>query len=157
MKRLSNFLFVSLLLIFTVSILGCSDGKLKTEPVRGTVTLDGEPLADAAVSFVPKNPGEGAAGFGRTNEKGVYLLQTIAGNPDAGTLPGEYIVTISKYQSVPTGRKIMDSSTREWVDEVQSVLLFPGMATYANSETTPFSATVVKGRNRFDFELKSTE
>jgi len=145
-------------ILFLSTLTGCSDGKLKTEPVRGVVTLDGKPLAEAAVSFVPKNDGEGAPGFGRTNEKGEYILQTMAGNPNAGTLPGEYIVTISKYKSVPTGRKIMDTSTRELVNEVESVMLFPRMKkVYASIGETPFSARVVKGRNRFDFGLRSEE
>ena len=141
---------------FLTAIVGCGDGRLRTEPVRGIVTLDGMPLEDASVTFTPKNEGEGASGFGRTNEKGEYLLQTMAGNPNAGTLPGEYIVTVSKFRAIPTGRKIMDSDTREQVDEVESVILFPRMgAVYANQEATPFRATVVRGRNKFDFALSS--
>ena len=138
-----------------MNTMGCSDGRLKTEPVSGVVTLDGVPLDDAAVSFAPKEFGQGAAGFARTNERGEYRLQTMAGRPDAGTLPGEYIVTISKYKSIPTGRRIIDSDTREEVNEMTSILIFPEMKVYTDAATTPFSATVVKGRNRFDFDVKT--
>jgi len=119
--------------------------------------LDGEPLADAIVNFGLKVPGQGAIGFARTNEKGEYRLQTMSGRPDAGTLPGEYVVTIAKYKDVPTGRKTTDNNTGAIVDEMTSVLLFPGMTIYANADTTPFSATVVKGKNQFDFDIKSSE
>jgi len=155
---MKHFTYTSFALLFftaAISMVGCGDGKLKTEPVRGIVTLDGEPLDDASVSFTPKNPGEGIASFGRTNAKGEYLLQTLAGRVDAGTLPGEYIVTISKHKSIPTGRMTQEAGSGNLVEEMESVLIFPGMAKYANSHTTPFSATVVKGKNQFDFELQS--
>jgi len=159
MKTIPNLWLVVLFLSIAVNMSGCSDGRLKTEPVTGVITLDGEPLEGAAVNFSPKEPGQGAIGFARTNEKGEYRLQTMLGNPDAGTLPGEYAVTISKYILVPTGAKVRNQCpfTGEVSvdDEMTSALLFPGMRTYASAETTPFSATVVKGRNRFDFELKS--
>ncbi|MCL2004828.1 MAG: carboxypeptidase-like regulatory domain-containing protein [Planctomycetaceae bacterium] len=142
-------------IFFLAAIVGCGDGRLKTEPVRGIVTLDGQPLEGASVTFGPKNDGEGAPGFGRTNERGEYLLQTMAGNPDAGTLPGEYTVTISKHRSIPTGRMVEEPGSGEMIPEMESILIFPGMSRYANASTTPFSATVVRGRNQFDFELTS--
>ena len=155
MKRFSRILFVPLFLVFAVNIIGCSDGRLKTEPVSGVITLDGAPLDGATVSFAPKVSGQGAVGFGRTNEKGRYVLQTMSGHPDAGTLPGEYAVTVKKYKLVPTGRMVHDSETGEMVAEMDSVFIFPEMAVYADAAKTPFSATVVKGQNRFDFDVKS--
>ena len=136
-------------------MLGCSDGKLRTEPVKGIVTLDGEPLEGATVSFTPKNSGEGIASFGLTDAKGEYRLQTLAGRVDAGTLPGEYTVTVSKFKAVPTGRKIRDGNTGEMIDEMEGIIFFPGMTKYADTKTTPFAVTVVKGQNHFDFDLKS--
>ena len=155
MKRFTNILIASLFTVVLVNVSGCSDGRLNTEPVSGVITLDGVPLAEAMVNFRLKVPGEGAAGFARTNERGEYRLQTMAGRPDAGTLPGEYAVTVVKYKLVPTGRMITDNDTGERVEELENVFIFPGMAVYADVETTPFSATVVRGRNRFDFDLSS--
>ena len=151
MKRFP-IIFVLLSLLVVLNMSGCSDGRLKTEPVSGVITLDGAPLADATVSFHPKESGAGAAGFARTNEKGEYLLQTIQGNPDAGTLPGEYSVTIAKYIGIPTGRKLTNDYG-EVSDELNNVLVFPEI--YVHPNKTPFSATVVKGKNRFDFDVKS--
>jgi len=157
MKRILNALLALLFLVTAVNILGCSDGKLRTEPVRGIVTLDGEPLEGATVSFTPKNPDEGIASFGLTNAQGEYLLQTLAGRVDAGTLPGEYTVTISKFKAVPTGRMLRCDNSGEMSPEMEGVIYFPRMTFYAEARTTPFSATVVRGRNHFDFDMKRSE
>ena len=157
MKHYTITSFALLFLVATVSMVGCSDGKLRTEPVRGIVTLDGVPLEGATVSFTPKNEGEGIASFGFTDANGEYLLQTLAGRVDAGTLPGEYKVTISKYRAVPTGRMVTCPNSGELYEDMDSVIYFPGMTKYANSRTTPFTATVVKGRNTFDFDMSSVQ
>ena len=153
MRIIQNILLALLCLSITMS--GCSDGRLKTEPVNGVVTLDGEPLVDALVNFSPKADGAGAPGYARTNEKGEYRLQTTQGHPDAGTLPGEYAVTVAKYKEVPTGRKETNTVTGEVTEEMRAILIFPEMKVYTSASTTPFSVNVVKGKNRFDFELKS--
>ena len=155
MKRIFVIFLLSAVCCLPSLFIGCGDGKIRTEPVRGVITLDGEPLEDAAVNFTPKNPSEGIASFGRTNARGEYLLQTLTGRVDAGTLPGEYIVTVSKYQLVPTGRRMVEAGSGDIVDEMESVFIFPGMSRYANTRTSPFSATVVKGKNEFDFALES--
>jgi len=155
MKHFPNIVLTLLFLLMVANMSGCSDGRMKTEYVSGIITLNGEPLADATVGFGPKESGQGAVGFARTNEKGEYVLQAMNGRPDAGTLPGEYAVTVAKYKLVPTGRKETNSYTGEITDEMTSVFIFPKMATYANADTTPFVATVVKGKNRFDFDVKA--
>ena len=155
MTRSLNLLLTLLFLLMVVNMSGCSDGRSNTEHVSGVITLDGVPLADAAVGFGPKVAGQGAVGFARTNEKGEYILQAMNGRPDAGTLPGEYAVTVAKYKLVPTGKKETDSNTGEVRDEMASVFIFPEMKVYADAATTPFSVTVVKGKNRFDFDVKS--
>lgn len=147
------FAFVVTLFIVQILIVGCSSGRLKTEPVGGVVTLDGVPLADATVGFSPVVPGEGAIGFAQTNKNGKYKLQTMNGNPDAGTLPGQYAVIVTKYKTENTGRKTRDSLTGEMVDETKSVLIVPEV--YADVRKTPFSAIVVSGKNEFNFEMIS--
>ena len=160
MKDMQHYTITSFALLFlaaAVSMVGCGDGKLRTEPVRGVVTLDGVPLEGASVSFIPKNEGEGIASFGLTDANGEYRLQTLAGRVDAGTLPGEYTVTISKFRAVPTGRMRACENSGELYEDTDSVIYFPGMEKYASSRTTPFSATVVKGRNTFDFDMSSVQ
>jgi hypothetical protein len=149
MKKFSS-LFL-MLTFFCSIILGCNNVNIITESVTGIVSLDGVPLSNAKINFSPKNPDEGSPAFATTNEKGEYKLQTLRGKPDAGTLPGEYAVTISKSKSVPTGKKI--ESMGEMVEAMESVPILPSI--YRNVTETPFSVTVVKGKNSFDFDVKS--
>ncbi len=78
---------------------GCGKSGLKgLVPAKGTVTYKGQPLAVAAVTFVPQEKTLGtrpANAF--TDENGRFTLMTL--DPDDGILPGEYIVTVSKYTS----------------------------------------------------------
>jgi hypothetical protein len=65
--------------------------------VSGKVTLNGQPLANATVSFQPIAPEgsmiAGLASVGKTNEKGEYSLVTLKG--DKGAVVGKYRVLIS--------------------------------------------------------------
>ena len=63
-------------------------------PVSGTVTLDGEPMADAGVLFQPVQ--QGATTVGSTNEQGRFALRT---NNRPGAPLGEYYVLISKVEA----------------------------------------------------------
>jgi hypothetical protein len=76
--------------------LGCGGGR-KFVPVSGRVTLNGQPLANATVSFQPVAP-EGAleagpGSTGKTNEKGEFSLQVLTGQ--AGAVVGKHRVQIS--------------------------------------------------------------
>jgi hypothetical protein len=73
---------------------GCGRGnKLNLVDVTGTVTLNGEPLADAEVVFHPA--GGGRPSLGKTDASGRYRLEYIAGT--RGALPGEHKVSISTF------------------------------------------------------------
>jgi uncharacterized protein (TIGR03067 family) len=62
-------------------------------PVEGRVTLDGKPLANATVVFVPVDKG-GQRATGTTDQDGKYKLTTLG--KKAGVRPGRYKVVISK-------------------------------------------------------------
>ena len=109
--------------LFLVAVLGCGDGKIDTETVQGNVTLDGAPLADAMVNFSPVEKGVGTPSYGKTDESGHYKLQTLLGRADAGTTPGEYIVTISKTELVDTGKTIKNSDGTTSADVTSKELL----------------------------------
>jgi hypothetical protein len=63
-------------------------------PVWGKVTVQGEPLAGAVISFVPADE-QGTMTLGETDEEGLYKL-TYLGSP--GTAAGVYKVAISYLQ-----------------------------------------------------------
>jgi len=84
---------------------GCGDGARKLVPVSGTVTLNGKPLKDAAISFLPDDSNQGAfAGEDITGSEGNYKAMTRG---RSGLAPGKYKVVVTKL-NVPT-TKIPDS------------------------------------------------
>ena len=75
--------------VLLIVVAGC--GKGGPVPVRGTVKLNGQPLADASVLFIAQDPGgKDATGF--TDANGEFRLSTI--KPGDGALPGKYKVVV---------------------------------------------------------------
>ena len=72
---------------------GCSKPLVFNDLVEGTVTLDGKPLGNAHVQFVPDEPGIKAPGStGITDENGHYRLTREDGQP--GALVGKHLVVL---------------------------------------------------------------
>lgn len=82
--------------ILAVGLVGCGTGSGLVK-VRGTVTLDGQPLPNALVTFISKS-GEGVTATGTTNAQGEFVMQTY--KPGDGVKPGEYKVTVQYSESV---------------------------------------------------------
>lgn len=77
---------------------GCGGGaSYELVPVSGRVTLDGQPLANARVSFQPArdqtDTGPGSSGV--TDAEGKYVLSVAGETETAGAVPGKHMVTIS--------------------------------------------------------------
>jgi hypothetical protein len=85
------------LLLFWLA--GCSPGPYQIAPVSGRVTLNGQPLAHASVTFQPlsvgrnQNPGPGSGGF--TDADGRYTLRLI-GAETWGAVVGKHLVRITR-------------------------------------------------------------
>jgi hypothetical protein len=76
---------------------GCGSATYQTAPVSGRVTLDGQPLAHAAVVFQPvagkdNNPGPGSGGT--TDADGRYTL-SVVGTGSRGAVIGKHKVHIT--------------------------------------------------------------
>lgn len=104
--------------------------------VSGTVTLDGQPLADATVSF---SPAEGRPSFGKTDAAGQYSLSFVGDH--TGAIVGPHTVRISTEQYIERE----DGST-DFVKESVP----PGY----NTQST-LAVSVEPGENTFDFDLSS--
>jgi hypothetical protein len=76
---------------FLLAGLGCG-GKDQLVRLEGIVTLDGEPVEGAIVSFLPDEAG-GRFASGTTAKDGSFRLTT--NKPDDGALPGDYRVTVT--------------------------------------------------------------
>ncbi|WP_020470363.1 hypothetical protein [Zavarzinella formosa] len=88
------------LIALTCVFAGCGDNKGGDKAVvHGTIKLDGVPLADAEVRFVPKgnNPDLGTA-QAKTDANGAFTIQPDANNNNR-LRPGKFMVLVTK--SVP--------------------------------------------------------
>jgi len=106
MSKLLNVFLVALLVLLS----GCQQ-KMKPNPeyrlVKGTVTLNGEPVGGATVLFFPLESSGLSAG-GHTNTQGGFVLTADGtGVFGAGTKPGKYKVTVQKVE-MPVNQDQLD-------------------------------------------------
>jgi hypothetical protein len=77
-----------------VGSIGCSGGSdVDTYDVSGTVTYNGQPVANVNVTFNPQ--GGGHVAVGKTDAQGRFSSLTTR-NPGDGAAEGEYVVTLSQ-------------------------------------------------------------
>ena len=151
-----NMKCVILFLCLFAFVTGCHSDRIRTEYVTGVVRCDGNPVAQAQITFIPVEGSPGAiAATGTSDESGKYTIQVLQGNPGAGTTPGEYIVTIARTETIPvdSAGKQIQLAPGETANSYIGVERLP--IKYKKQETTPFRVTVAKGKNKFDFELES--
>lgn len=139
-------------------LLGCSAtndidyGSVDLVSVSGTVTLDGQPLQRAVITF--EDPENGTFSFARTDSSGRYTLQ-FDSQMD-GVIAGKKIVQIS------TTRNVLGLKGEEGVEEGESSTE-GGAAPKATQEAVPacynkeskLSLEVTSSTTTFDFDLKS--
>jgi hypothetical protein len=124
------------IVLISVALFGCGKSST-TVPVSGIVKLDGKPLANASVSFVPE--GQGKQATGTTDEFGKFVLSTI--DPRDGAMPGHYKVIISPNSApieAPEGQSAdegMVSDAAAAKSKKQTVPKFP--QAYTRIDETP--------------------
>ena len=143
-------------LLVMVAIGGCSGGAAdgpKTAKAGGLVTLNGQPVEGATVSFSPQGPGRAAVG--KTNAEGRFQLATT--NNIGGVVPGTYQVGITK-QRIEGGMTPEESQAyyEKTGQPPPAPKVFQELPEkYGNPATSELQATVSeKGPNDFPFELK---
>ena len=135
-------------------IAGCSrhpaSNRPQTVPVKGRLTLGGQPLARATISFQPDGKGNGASGI--TDDSGAYALSTFAARD--GAVPGKYKVAVTKMDDAPSGKDMNESGyapPTESSPPPKSVV----PEQYADPGKSGLTAEVAAGAaNSFDFDLK---
>ena len=132
---------------------GCGGGRDPSlpdlMPVSGTVTLDGEPLANALITFLPVGSTRGQSCYGVTDPSGRYELmenERVKGAPE-----GEFSVLVNKWV-MPDGSDFPRDSTVSAMDAGAVELLPPRYSAEGLSQLT---ATVTASGGTIDFELTS--
>lgn len=151
---------VLLVSALVASLVGC--GGVSTQPVSGTITYEGQPFVGGGdIQFIPVDPDVKPAN-GAIDEDGTYVLSTFAEGD--GAVAGEYRVQIlqdevlvkAKFQDVPAPAEGGEEPMIDPELEQEEVLVpdkdrIPDV--YAGPQST-LTATVVKGENKIDFDLK---
>ena len=110
--------------------------------VRGTVTLNGQPLAEGSIALRPV-PGTRGPTAGASIKDGKYSITSQRG-PFAGEFRVEILATRK------TGRKVLDNLTGLRVDEYEQYL-----PQRYNSKSVLTVEVIAGAQNQFDFELTS--
>ena len=126
-------------IVLALIVAGCSD--TSRQGIEGQVTLNGVPVADGEISFMPQQGTESPTAGG-TIVHGAYRVDSVK-----GVLPGQYRVEIRGLRK--TGRKVQPP-VGDPVDEVENII----PANY-NDQSVLTAEVTSDGPNRFDFELKS--
>ena len=126
-------------------VVGCAPEGRKTLPVKGTLTLDGAPVAEAAVMFT--GPDGGAPVATTTDESGNFTLDAI---------PGLNKIAVSK--SVTTGEAATQEEGGTMPEEsaladVKTEWLIP--VKYASDRTSGLQAEVTAGMDPVKLDLTS--
>lgn len=144
---------------------GCTDGgnTVKTEYVEGVLTVDGETIAEADVTFAPVTQGQGMSAAGRTDANGVYKLTAMGaeakGSPQGGTLPGDYYVGVIKTVSdTPLSAEEAEAQGVEFVEPepgVEPEMTYVVPQKYNIPKDSGIKVTVAKGKNDIPLKLVS--
>jgi hypothetical protein len=136
--------------LFVLALAGCG---AKTSPVEGVVTLDGKPLAGAAIQFVPQGQGRDATATTDTN--GAFAMSTF--QPRDGVLPGSYKVVISPPLGAPDAVKYASAD-----EAMAAAAKAPAKAPagpafpqkYSRADQTPLTQEV-PAKQKLRYELQS--
>lgn len=133
-----------LTLIGMLMLAGCKS-RPEEYPVKGKVTLNGDPLPGAIVTFFPVGETKGQGGSALTDKEGNYQVSAPHGE---GLAPGKFQVTISRSlnpDGSPADPKLtpIESPARETLP-----------AKYSSRDATKLEAEVSRERTAIDFALE---
>jgi hypothetical protein len=169
-------LCAALFLVVAICLTGCGPS---LRQVKGVVTLDGNPVEGATVSFISED--KKTVCDGHTDASGNFEL-TTGGKP--GAPAGTYKVIVVKAKPIPGGeqmtpggadyQKMMQKEAAEGASKKgmsgPNMMKNPGMmkgmmaqptakselpAVYASAESTPITVTLPSDKSPLTIELKS--
>src|SRR5262245_2389565 len=97
------------------AVLGCSGNGLSE--VSGTVLVNGQPVAEGAINFIPVE-GNTGAGAGATIQGGKYHIPR-----SAGVAPGKNRVELRAFRE--TNKKVQDPTGKPGTLTTERVMVFP--------------------------------
>ncbi|MFO0948121.1 MAG: hypothetical protein U1D30_19745 [Planctomycetota bacterium] len=134
-------------MLVLIAPLGCNGKKERPSvypgSVKGQVFLDGKPLTQGTITFIPELPEEagGRPGLARIEEDGSYWVGSANRTKPSGLIPGKYKVTVLTMKPNP--------------GEGQPIATLAVPEKYTEIGTSPLEANIVEGENVLRFDLQS--
>lgn len=138
-----------LLVVAAVVAGGCGPGRLTTVPIRGSITLDGKPVARATVLFVPA--AGGVPGRGVTDADGGFTLTTFAEGD--GAITGKHRVAVSKMKVTGVDATEDGMLPATVSGEVRTIWVTPQK--HADASTSGLEVDVARGMPAVALALES--
>ncbi len=145
-------------LLATIVLTGCGESGPDVVPVEGTVTLDGKPLANKSLMFMPIDGTAGHGAGGASDAEGKFTLKAVvpgATKEYRGAVPGRYRVNV--FEPMIAG----DISEEEEGDE-PAVAMGPGSGSGKSeipaiygTDRSPLVLEVPESGGEINVELKS--
>lgn len=138
------------LLALVPLLAGCRPNRPATLPVRGVVTLDGQPVAGAQVMLVPQNGGR--PGHGVTDASGQFTIGTF--ETSDGALMGRHIITVicTRISGVSADADGLEGQIAPGGVEVEYRI----PKKYTSQQTSGLSVEVVRGMEPLRLDLQSS-
>ena len=133
---------------------GSEEVRIALVPVTGTVTLNGKPMADATIRFIPDaSNAYSTPGVDATGPEGNYKIRFKS---RSGLSPGKYKVMVTPALTSPTA-KVPDAFKDDPYMAQLSVGGSPDQAKDKSAgEQSEFEAEVTSSGGVFDFDVKKT-
>jgi hypothetical protein len=126
------------------NLVGCgSTDSLPREPVSGSVSVEGKPLAKGLITFLPSDPNVPTQGGGVITD-GEYSIPK-----DQGLVPGKYKVVISAPES--NGQAIVDKTND--MPGMAPTLAKEAIPSQYNKDTRLTAEVTAGGKNVYEFKL----
>jgi len=133
---------------------GCGRTLVFNDAVEGTVKLDGKPLGNAFVLFVPDEPGVKAPGStGLTDENGHYRLTCDDGQ--LGALVGKHLVVFQRGREANRAAGEQPDAAEGGFGAKAKKDRRPIPPAYASATKTPLHLEVKADQHTYNLELSS--
>jgi hypothetical protein len=137
----------------TVVLAGCSKAPPPIVPVNGVVKLNGQPLGNAEVRFIPQHEGLSGdyIGIAVTDDQGRFTLET---NGQQGGCACVHMITVDEGPPPREARGESAKAQKAYADYAATLKNRPIPRKYATSAESPLTLTVTAGQSEYTIELK---
>ena len=157
--QLRNWWLAAGLALASIGCKGQTAPAVATDYVEGVVSLDGQPLEGATVTFVPVQEGTGVSATGRSDASGKYTLTAVGAGRGAqvgaGTKPDDYYVGVVKdtFPAPPKADEAQPAGDPSKRPPLAVTHVVP--QGYNDPTKSGLKVTVKSGKNDIPLELKS--